>query len=71
MKKKEGFTLLELLVVIAIIALLLAIILPAMKSAKRQASTMICMTNLHEWATCYQLYTQEHNNLFPITTVRL
>ena len=44
---KKGFTLIELLVVIAIIALLMAVILPALKSAKIQAQGTVCVSNLN------------------------
>jgi len=45
MKTKKGFTLIELLVVIAIIALLLAVIVPALKLTKQKAASIICLTN--------------------------
>jgi prepilin-type N-terminal cleavage/methylation domain-containing protein len=44
--KKQGFTLIELLVVIAIIALLLAIVMPALKKVKESAGLLVCKTNL-------------------------
>jgi prepilin-type N-terminal cleavage/methylation domain-containing protein len=44
---KKGFTLIELLVVIAVIALLLAILLPTLRLAKKQAKTALCLSNIH------------------------
>jgi prepilin-type N-terminal cleavage/methylation domain-containing protein len=48
MRRKEGFTLIELLVVISIIALLMALLLPALELAKSQAKTVICQSNLQQ-----------------------
>lgn len=63
--KKRGFTLIELLVVIAIIALLLSIIMPALRSAKKQAQAVICKSNLKQWGMCYSLYFEEWDSFFP------
>ena len=60
-----GFTLIELLVVIAIIALLMAILMPALQRVKRQARTVACQSNLHQWALIWSMYTQDNNGLFP------
>jgi len=46
MRKPQGFTLIELLVVIAVIALLLAILMPALQRIKKQAKTIACQSNL-------------------------
>ena len=56
MFRRNAFTLIELLVVIAVIALLLAIILPALKIAKQQASAIVCMSNEHQLALVWGLY---------------
>lgn len=58
---KKGFTLIELLVVIAIIALLLAVILPALKSAKAQAQGAVCLAHLNSLTKCWMLYAQEND----------
>ncbi len=61
----RAFTLIELLVVIAIIALLLAIIMPALKAVKKQAQAVICKSNLKQWSLCYSLYAQDNDHFFP------
>lgn len=58
---KNGFTLIELLVVIAIIALLLAIMVPALRSAKEMAAQVPCMANQLSIAKAFYLYQEEHN----------
>jgi prepilin-type N-terminal cleavage/methylation domain-containing protein len=65
MKKRTGFTLIELLVVIAIIALLLSIVMPALKRAKKQAQAIICRSNLRQWGMIFALYAQDNEELFP------
>lgn len=58
---KKGFTLIELLVVIAIIALLLAIIMPALKKVKMQAKTLVCKANCKTMATAWGSYAMEND----------
>ena len=65
MRKGNGFTLIELLVVIAIIALLLAILMPALQRVRKQAETAACKANLHEWALVLVMYTNDSNGFFP------
>jgi prepilin-type N-terminal cleavage/methylation domain-containing protein/prepilin-type processing-associated H-X9-DG protein len=62
MQKSKGFTLIELLVVIAIIALLLSIIMPALKEAKKRAMGIYCLANLRSLATAWTLYANENDN---------
>ena len=62
--KNKAFTLIELLVVIAIIALLLAILLPSLQKAKKQAQAIICKSNLHQWGLIWRLYTDDYNGHF-------
>lgn len=62
--RRKGFTLIELLVVIAIIALLLSILLPSLKLAKKQAQMIICKSNLHQWGMIWKMYTDDNNGNF-------
>lgn len=65
MRNKRGFTLIELLVVIAIIALLLAILSPALRKAKEQARFVICKNNLRSYALAGNLYLEDNDGAFP------
>jgi prepilin-type N-terminal cleavage/methylation domain-containing protein/prepilin-type processing-associated H-X9-DG protein len=65
MKTKNAFTLIELLVVIAIIALLLSIIIPALKRVKEQASGAVCLSNIRQLAVAWQTYSSDHNGQIP------
>lgn len=62
--RPRGFTLIELLVVIAIIALLLSILLPALKKTKYQARLMIDRNNLKTLGLAMQLYLSQNDNKF-------
>lgn len=61
MKNRKAFTLIELLVVIAIIALLLSIILPALRKVKKQAAAVVCLANMKSFAACWHTYTMDNN----------
>src|SRR5436190_15271932 len=65
---KRGFTLIELLVVIAIIAILAAMLLPAVSRSKGQATKISCVNNLRQLAISMQVYVDENQGLFPPRT---
>ncbi|MCF7957125.1 MAG: type II secretion system GspH family protein [Phycisphaerae bacterium] len=65
MKKNKGFTLIELLVVISIIALLVAILMPALGKAKKQAQNAVCQSNMKTYGLVISMYLQENEGAFP------
>jgi len=62
---KKRFTLIELLVVIAIIAILAAILLPALQSARTRAQMTKCISNLKQMGTVSQTYMDDHRGFWP------
>lgn len=60
-----GFTLVELLVVIAIVAIMAALLLPALARAKERARTTQCIGNLRQWASAYSMYADDNMDYLP------
>ncbi len=65
MNKRNGFTLIELLVVVAIIAVLVAILLPALSRARESARLITCGSNLHQIGLAVQQYALDWNDYPP------
>lgn len=61
---QRGFTLIELLVVISIIALLLSIMMPSLRRAKKQANLVVCQSNLRQWGQFFLMYANDSNGCF-------
>ena len=66
--KQKAFTLIEVLLVIAIIALLMAILIPALQRVRKQARAVKCQANLRQWGTIFAMYTDDNNGYFPRRT---
>jgi prepilin-type N-terminal cleavage/methylation domain-containing protein/prepilin-type processing-associated H-X9-DG protein len=67
-RRLAGFTLIELLVVIAIIAILAALLLPALARAKEKGKRAVCLGNLHQMALGIMMYAEDFNGEFSNDT---
>jgi type II secretory pathway pseudopilin PulG len=62
---KRGFTLVALLVIIAVLAILVALLLPALATAKKKAQRINCVNNLKQTGLAFRIWAGDNNNLYP------
>src|SRR5579863_9734937 len=65
-RRAGGFTMIELLTVIAIIAILAALLLPALTKAQGRAKRVWCENNLRQLGIAFHSFSHDHNSLFPM-----
>jgi len=67
-RNRSAFTLVELLVVISIVAIMVALILPAVSKARDAAQLVMCQSNLHQQSVAIQMYSDDNKGYAPCTT---
>ena len=68
---RRSFTLIELLVVVAIIAMLIAILVPALTTARAQAYEVSCRSNMHQIGIALEVYANERNGWYPLVDTEI
>ena len=71
MSRRNAFTLIELLVVIAVIAILMAILMPALSRAREQGKRTACLNNLRQLTMGWILYADDNNDKIPAANTGL
>jgi prepilin-type N-terminal cleavage/methylation domain-containing protein len=61
-KRRQGFTLIELLVVISVIAILMAILMPALKRAREQGQRAVCVSTVKQLTLCWIMYADDNDD---------
>ena len=64
--RSRGFTLIELLVVVSILALLIGILVPSLRNARRDAKRVLCATNLRALGQAMRMYLNDSNDILPV-----
>src|ERR1035437_1415998 len=64
---RQGFTLVGLLIIIAVLAILAAMLLPALASAKKKAQRINCVNNLKQCGLAFRLWSPDQSNKYPMS----